>query len=629
MWNNRNGLRRIGRSAGLDRGHSAMTLRSIDTTATIRSRTVTIATVLTRNCCSCRNDVSTAKGQKRQLLRLLLLYLLPVCIYLIFSSNELTQSIRRYQTYVDTVRRASQGLESVKIIQYLQTERSVTVKYLSSNISSTDQNLRYVYNATDTAILVLVSTQHDTLTELLDTKLKNVRHQIEVNSSFITTFEAAELYSKIIDFYMDTVITEILLKIPNNMWASVVSYELYTELQERVREETDYGCSYFAARNLNQVDKHLLYMEKAFKSDEALETFKDFIPLMQLNFSVLESLENIDKLGREVASLDDTLSVPVTFYYWFDNITVIINRLSQLHNSFGSTIINKVSLEREETEFHIILIGSLLCFIVLLTPLIIRVVYTTVKKLHHFLTRLNEKSRELNREKRRSDRLLNTMLPKAVTEELKRTGFVQAETFDQCTIYFSDIVGFTTICSRLSPMEVVAMLNGLYSLFDSRIGIYDCYKVETIGDAYMVVSGIPVRNGIKHVGEIASLALDLQTQISLLSVPHRPTEKMKMRIGIHSGNCVAGVVGTSMPRYCLFGVTVNIAARMESYGQAGRIHISESTYDKLKEFGGYETKERGTIRIKDTGEMKTYWLLGKTSLLMAKSSSRLTVAFPS
>lgn len=123
-------------------------------------------------------------------------------------------------------------------------------------------------------------------------------------------------------------------------------------------------------------------------------------------------------------------------------------------------------------------------------------------------------------------------------------------------------------------------------------------KVETIGDAYMVVSGLPIRNGDRHAGEIASMAIHLLSKIKKFQIKHRQGEVLQLRIGIHSGHCVAGVVGLKMPRYCLFGDTVNTASRMESSGEAFRIHISQITYNLLQRLGGYICEERGIIPIK-------------------------------
>jgi class 3 adenylate cyclase len=130
---------------------------------------------------------------------------------------------------------------------------------------------------------------------------------------------------------------------------------------------------------------------------------------------------------------------------------------------------------------------------------------------------------------------------------------VQPESYDCVTIYFSDICGFTTISAYCSPIDVVQLLNDLYTMFDSVLDCFDVYKVETIGDAYMVVSGLPERNGIKHAGEIATMALTLLHNCGRFKIPQLPGVPIRVRIGIHSGACVTGVVGLRMPRYCLFG----------------------------------------------------------------------------
>ncbi|XP_024085457.1 guanylate cyclase 32E isoform X1 [Cimex lectularius] len=232
---------------------------------------------------------------------------------------------------------------------------------------------------------------------------------------------------------------------------------------------------------------------------------------------------------------------------------------------------------------------------------------------------VQERTNQLTEEKKKTDALLNRMLPKTVAESLKRGERVEAESFECVTIYFSDIVGFTELSAVSTPLQVVELLNDLYTCCDSIISHYDVYKVETIGDAYMVVSGLPVRNGDRHAGEIASMAIHMLASIKRLKISHQPGEPLKLRIGIHSGHCVAGVVGLKMPRYCLFGDTVNTASRMESTGEAFKIHISHTTKDLLDRLGGYTCEERGNIMIKGKGEMLTYWLVGEdTAMRMAR-----------
>ncbi|XP_030630980.1 guanylate cyclase 2G [Chanos chanos] len=233
------------------------------------------------------------------------------------------------------------------------------------------------------------------------------------------------------------------------------------------------------------------------------------------------------------------------------------------------------------------------------------------KYANHLEEVVEERTNQLTLEKSRADKLLSSMLPRYIAEQLMAGKSVEPMSYDMVTIFFSDIVGFTTMCSVSSALEVVTLLNDLYSLFDEIIKLYDVYKVETIGDAYMVASGLPLSNGNQHAEDIATMALHFLYAIKKFKIRHMPHEKLALRIGINSGPVVAGVVGTTMPRYCLFGDTVNTASRMESNSLPLRIHVSQSTADILREIGSFELEERGEIEIKGKGLQKTFWLKSK------------------
>ncbi|XP_077998121.1 uncharacterized protein LOC144451196 [Glandiceps talaboti] len=610
-------------------GRSAFSIHSYDTTST--NGRVSVASIMVRNC-NCRDDMVTTKGRKCQLYQLLALYLLPVFMYLIFNAQEIAASVQEYRVSLVTVDRDTTVTELDTILHQLQLERSTTVLYLSSGRNEEMRlQVEKTFNKTDYVVANTVSSKHANLSEFL-VEIKNVRHIAVANNTNVTisSTQAMAVYSNVINTVLRVLSEDLSQSSAVPYWVLVASLEWMITANEQHGIEREMGISFFSDGQFEQWDEYFLFLESLLNGDQALAIVEEFgdVTTNGLMQNASGVAEDIEQLRLDLFSLDNSSASLLVAQEWFRNMTIYINELHRIANNNAELILERAFTYGKETARYVWQITALTLFQILLTPLIIRSVYTTVKAVHASFLSLKEKSRLLRQQKQRSDRLLNSMLPKAVSEELKRTGTVQTEAFEECTIYFSDIVGFTKISSRLSPMEVIAMLNALYSLFDARVNAYDCYKVETIGDAYMVVSGIPTRNGTKHVSEMASLALDLQTQISFLSVPHRPDQKMKMRIGLHTGPCVAGVVGTTMPRYCLFGMTVGIAAKMESHGQEDKIHISETTYDKLMASGKYEAIERGIIKVKDAGDMKTYWLLGKKQLLTTPSVSSTRQSSP-
>lgn len=214
-----------------------------------------------------------------------------------------------------------------------------------------------------------------------------------------------------------------------------------------------------------------------------------------------------------------------------------------------------------------------------------------------------EAKNELHAEQQKSERLLLNILPKSIAERLKQQHVTVAEDFSHVTVLFADIVGFTEMSTQMSPPELVELLNEVFSIFDKLVERHGLEKIKTIGDAYMVVAGLPIPSN-NHVQQMADLALDMQEAINNFNAHH-----LSIRIGIHTGPVVAGVIGIKKFAYDLWGDTVNIASRMESQGIKGHIQVSDSVYTILKD--NYLFKERGPIHIKGKGEMTTYLLTHK------------------
>ncbi len=213
---------------------------------------------------------------------------------------------------------------------------------------------------------------------------------------------------------------------------------------------------------------------------------------------------------------------------------------------------------------------------------------------------------ELHVMHRKADLLLLNILPQSIAERLKEGERNIVDSFPDATILFCDLVGFTPLAAQTNPDELVEFLNVVFSGIDQLVEKYGLEKIKTIGDAYMVAGGVPDRRP-DHASAVADFALELVARLPQLA--KRTPLPVRLRIGIHSGPVVAGVIGEKKFAYDLWGDTVNTASRMESTGSENRIHLSDAICELLGD--AYLFERRGSMAIKGKGEMKTCFLLGK------------------
>jgi adenylate cyclase len=215
---------------------------------------------------------------------------------------------------------------------------------------------------------------------------------------------------------------------------------------------------------------------------------------------------------------------------------------------------------------------------------------------------------QLQSEREKSERLLLNILPQSIAARLKDGATVIADSFSNVTVLFADLVDFTRLAARIPASDLVRLLNEVFSQFDWLAELHGLEKIKTIGDAYMVVGGLPSPRD-DHAIAVAEMALDMQRVIG--RVDSLGGIRLNLRIGVSSGPVVAGIIGSKKFIYDLWGDTVNIASRMESQGELGCIQVSASTYDLLQ--STHILRERGRIEVKGKGQMNTYFLEGRQS----------------
>ncbi|XP_013387800.1 uncharacterized protein LOC106156906 [Lingula anatina] len=582
----------------------------------------------------CEGNPITTKGKRLQMAKMLMLTLFPCLVLMGITAGIWGQ---RIVSYVKTI---GQCINVERFVKNLQDERDKSVLYLSEigRDPRAKQELLSQYPLTDKAyedlplwpLRALSSKSHYQSKEAFLAYLNE--HRYEFFSQGKTERTELAFYTEHINMFLQWLFSLADGRVATgSVWKEMVAFLHVADAKTKLGTERALGVYYFTKGHFDNAESYLQFIESQDNANTTVASASLYSSLVGQVFhrEFLDNKSLADDIKFMRASIvhvenpfeksNGSLSLA---RYWFDNLTYQMDVMLHIQQLLCENMIETLRVREKEEVIELGAEGSVFAVALIVCPLIIQAIYTMTSRMHVFSISLADKTKQLNKEKNRTDTLLYQMLPKAVAETLKKNEEVTAEFYESVTIFFSDIVGFTDISASSSPFQVVQMLNSLYSSFDERIGRYDVYKVETIGDAYMVASGLPKRNGNRHSAEIATMSLDLLDHISQLEIPHMPEKKFRLRIGLHTGSVVAGVVGLKMPRYCLFGETVSIASRMESFGSPNKIHLSGTTHAALTEIGGFSmTRREKEIVLGDSmlsmvikGDISTYWLWDKEGM---------------
>ncbi|XP_048508691.1 uncharacterized protein LOC105686199 isoform X2 [Athalia rosae] len=572
-------------------------------------------------------------GQRVYLIQMILLPFIPIVALIAQSCHNMANAANALHRAEHIEQEISITVEIERLLTAFQQERTQGALYVFSRANKSNLNDAYAHTdsvlkdanwsawneRSSSAIFLHLTNFSKVRRGLLKTRDES---SLQDNSSTSNEIDAdmdgiTGWYITANHYMLEQISQRIGSTAIGNVWRLLIAYKYIIRAVEHITVTMVYGLQKYSEGQLG-IQELTSFVEHDTLAREYFGAIHHFAP----GFLALEKYEGMEsevkRRRKEITSNVKCVADTNLMNSYYEIMESYVEALRDQGTDLQRMIRTGSIFTRRQHLFKEMRVASnqqgvviaVLALVLIISPIIILLVRNAAVTIQHFAESLVSRTQELRKEKGKSDRLLFQMLPPAVVKQLKQQKQVPAENFDSVTIYFSDIVGFTNLSANSTPMEIVNMLNTLYRLFDSRIRKYDVYKVETIGDAYMVVSGLPQRNGNRHAGEIATMSLDLLAGIRCYDIPHRPGERLEIRIGVNTGPCVAGVVGTTMPRYCLFGDTINTASRMESTSEAMKIQISQNTKDALDTLGGYIMELRGSMEVKGKGVMNTYWLTG-------------------
>lgn len=484
----------------------------------------------------CEVDPISERGKRQQFLIMLTIVSVPLLGVTVFAGSMLYNRVQEHIA-LSSVRRQIESCKALgDLIHALQLERAHTIflhetrKNLSTMLNDDE------YRQTNKELgknqhwsLCGRNDHYQSVDEFIEALNKH-RHMLMNSQINISKYLA--FYNGIVQNFLQTIVQHIQTLPERSMWNHLLAYKMILTAKENIGITITLGIKYFFEGRLNWKDYQTYVVHDALGADH-YETFKDYCEIENSenscpNFEI-EVYRSKILLNKEIVRSE----ILADQYY----VAMIkhIACMRRLARELKERVLAESLEQLRQTDRQVIFAICVFLVVIGVSVVLVYLLHKLVLKLQLFAMDISLKSLQLEQEKKKSDSLLFQMLPHQVALQLKMNKKVEAEHFESVTIYFSDIVGFTRISAQSSPMQVVDLLNSLYFLCDDCVEHYDAYKVETIGDAYMVVSGLPRRNGNRHVNEIALFSLHLLKAMSKYRIPHRQTETLQLRIGVHTG----------------------------------------------------------------------------------------------
>lgn len=392
------------------------------------------------------------------------------------------------------------------------------------------------------------------------------------------------------------------------------------ENEKNLREIADVSRSVYASVNLNGIiDLMFAYVQQRYGIEGLWLTFCD--SATSRIYHVRHNAE--EKLPRDALQFLESFSTPLApdtgslYHTWRRKRTTYMRRLTDREkmSELDRTLAQKLNLQGYvhvplvlQNEVIAVLMGMNFGKKLHLPPKDLRSLELFAGQIAGALSTARL-LKEISQEKKKSDELLLNILPRGVAEQLKERGEVTPQFYDAVTIIFTDFVGFTQSALSMVPAELIEQLNRIFYQFDAITRRYRLEKIKTIGDSYMAAGGLPEKNATHYLDVcLAALEIHKITEQIIVMSGDSSAPAWQLRMGIHTGPVMAGVVGQYKFVYDIFGDAVNVASRMESTGEAGRINISADTYQRVKYF--FDCEHRGSIHIKNRGDIDMFFLNG-------------------